>query len=92
MVLALRNPIRQEVDTLSDWMTRPGMGNVYLTGPDRHIWSDPDYFEDLASLEPENPDSIMTSGLTLRLIRVYNDIIGRHIHVRRSLFLSGSQS
>jgi len=56
------------------------MGNVYLEGPDRHIWSKPN-LADLIALAPPSPERALTSGFILKANRIYNHIIGRHIHV-----------
>jgi len=56
------------------------MGNVYLNGPDRNIWRNPD-FDDLASLAPVTPESEFTNKYTLQFVQWYNKYIGRRFHV-----------
>ncbi len=79
-VLRLRQPLRKHVQALQEWMLRPSMGNVYLLGADRAVWSEPK-MDDLVALEPEGQDDGFTSELTLRLISAYHFFIGRRIHV-----------
>jgi hypothetical protein len=79
-VLELRRPLQQQVKSLDTWMQRPSMGNVYLTGADRNIWSDPN-IEDMVALKPASPDDNFTTDLTLTLVHRYHSLIGRRIHV-----------
>lgn len=62
-------------------MQRPSMGNVFLEGPDRHIWSQPN-LDDMVTLKPPSLEDSFTSKSTLILTHYYNALLGKHIHVR----------
>ncbi|KAK4442964.1 hypothetical protein QBC34DRAFT_311939 [Podospora aff. communis PSN243] len=78
-VLNLGAPTLPAVEAVSEWMKRTDMGNVYLEGPDRHIWAKPD-LEDLTCLAPPLPERALRSSFVLKANNLYNHIIGRHIH------------
>ncbi|KAK0627629.1 hypothetical protein B0T14DRAFT_563413 [Immersiella caudata] len=78
-VLNLGNPTLPAVEAVSEWMKRTDMGNVYLEGPDRHIWAKPN-LEDLTCLAPPSPERALRSSFILQANKLYNGIIGRHIH------------
>ncbi|AEO69895.1 uncharacterized protein THITE_2056878 [Thermothielavioides terrestris NRRL 8126] len=80
-VLELRQPLPSQIKALDEWMRRPSMGNVYLEGPDRKIWSEPN-LEDMVTLIPQPPDENFTTEFTVKLVHQYNKLLGRHIHVR----------
>ncbi|KAK0617664.1 hypothetical protein B0T14DRAFT_605685 [Immersiella caudata] len=75
-LLKIREKLKEYQEAM---MERPSMGNVYLDGPDRNIWQNPD-FDDLASLAPWSPESKFTNRYTVALVQFYNRIIGRHVH------------
>lgn len=78
--LELGRPVPGQVRALSDWMGRTSMGNVFLEGPDRNIWRNPD-MDDLASLAPPSAEAKFTNKYTVALVQLYHDVVGRHIHV-----------
>lgn len=62
------------------------MGNVWLEGPDRKVWSEPS-LGDMVTLIPQSTEENFTTELTVKLIHRYNRLIGRHFHVQsRILF------
>lgn len=61
-------------------MQRPSMGNVYLEGSDRKIWSEPD-MDDMVTLAPSSLEDNFTTDFTVKLVHQYNRILGRRIHV-----------
>lgn len=63
------------------------MGNVYLEGSDRKIWSEPN-LDDMVTLVPQAPEENFTTELTVRLIHQYNRLVGRHLHVWPQTLLS----
>lgn len=80
-ILKLRPPLLGNVERLNTWMKRPTMGDVYLVGEDRNIWSEPDR-DDMITLKPVSADDGFTSEITLKLVHQYHSILGRHIHAR----------
>ncbi|SPQ17690.1 7b5b95ba-d0a0-49c5-afdd-8d11b7609188 [Thermothielavioides terrestris] len=78
-VMELRQPLPSQIKALDEWMRRPSMGNVYLEGPDRKIWSEPN-LEDMVTLIPQPPDENFTTEFTVKLVHQYNKLLGRHIH------------
>ncbi|KAK0650447.1 hypothetical protein QBC41DRAFT_238785 [Cercophora samala] len=79
-MLALGPAIPRQVEALNDWMERPDRGNVYLLGADRNIWRDPTVLEDLTSLAVPSEEQTFTNAFTIRLVHLYNQLIGRHVH------------
>jgi hypothetical protein len=73
-IVGMRKPSRSTLNFLRDWMRRPTMGNILLTGRDSNIWSDSDR-KDLVCLDTS--DSYATQALA----RLYHYLLGRHIHV-----------
>jgi hypothetical protein len=82
-ILDLRRPFPGQIKALDEWMHRPSMGNVYLEGLDRKIWSEPD-LDDMVSLVPTSPEDNFTTDFTVKLVHKYNRLLGRHIHVFQS--------
>lgn len=52
-MLTLSKPRNRNLKNLQDWMERPTMGNVYLIGLDRHLWSQGDDMIALENCEQE---------------------------------------
>ena len=77
--LDLGRPVTRQVKALNNWMERPSMGNVFLQGPDRDIWKNPD-MDDLITLAPPATEIKFTNKYTVALVQFYNAAIGRHIH------------
>jgi len=69
-------------------MTTYIRGHVVLIGEDHDVWSDSKHRKDLIALEPPNIDDGFTSEFTLKLVHLYNEVIGRHIHVSVPSFSS----
>lgn len=80
-ILELRRPLPGNVERLDTWMKRTTMGGVYLEGEDHNIWSEPD-LDDMVNLKPPTAEDSFTSEMTLKLVRQYNSMLGRHIHAR----------
>jgi len=80
-VLELQSPLPDQVTDLDTWMQRPSMGNVFLQGPDRYIWSQPN-LDDMVTLKPPSPEDSFTSKPTQILTHYYHALLGKHIHVR----------
>ncbi|KAH8896747.1 hypothetical protein GQ53DRAFT_639573 [Thozetella sp. PMI_491] len=79
-VLKLRRPYKGQLENLKQWMKRPKMGNISILSADRKIWSDSD-LQDLVTLKPESVEDGFASSFTLKLVSIYNSLIGRRVHV-----------
>lgn len=79
-MLEVPQPLSSQVKALDQWMQRPTMGYVYLSGSDSKIWMKPNV-EDMITLAPKLPEDGFVTGFTTKLIEWYNKLLGRHIHV-----------
>lgn len=75
-IMTLGKPTEKQVQSLVDWMDRPDRGDIFLTGPDRHIWNKPD-MDDLAIMVADDNGG---SKLVPTLVYWYHQVIGRRIH------------
>ncbi|VBB73124.1 Putative protein of unknown function [Podospora comata] len=67
-VLDLGPAIPRQVKALQSWMERPDRRNIYLLSPDRIIWEDPTFREDLTSLEVPSEEQAFTNSFTIGLV------------------------
>lgn len=79
-VVNLNKPHRVQLQALKNWMGRPTMGNMFLTGDDSEIWNE-SKLEQLVTMERSTQDGVSSSRSTMTLVKLYHQIIGRHIHV-----------
>lgn len=80
MLQQQQEPSPQDLAFLQEWMKRPSMGGVYLTGRDRNVWEDPVH-GDLIALKPIQKNSIFSSWVTTKFIRDFHRTIGRYFKV-----------
>ena len=57
------------------------MGNVYLTGPDMHLWKNP-AIDDFVCLKAQKYEDFLSTWLSEKIVGRFNDTIGRHFRVR----------
>ncbi|CAI6029845.1 unnamed protein product [Clonostachys chloroleuca] len=76
-IVNLPKPPQGQVDSLNDWMRRPTRGNMYLKGSDSELWKDSKLNELMTMEQPTSDD---TSSSTIRVVKLYHNIIGRFIH------------
>ena len=67
----LEKPNPRDLRFLSDWLSRPDLGGIYLTGQDSHIWKEPDRLE-LAVLKARRNESIFTALLSDKFIHSFH--------------------
>ena len=80
-VAKIGSPSPQNLSFLQRWMMRPRMGNVYLLGPEGHIWENSQPSE-LLAIRPSISDNWFTRFSSTILVRWYHRIIGRFFRVR----------
>lgn len=78
-VLDLGPPIPRQLKSLNKWMSRPDMGNVFLEGSDRHIWTDESLKDDLIALAGAAEVESFTNPFTLWATRIFHRLIGKRI-------------
>ncbi|KAL6714050.1 hypothetical protein ACLMJK_008544 [Lecanora helva] len=71
----LSSPKPRELHKLQEWLSRPSLGSVYLTGRDRNIWSDG---VDLVSLGKSPPKNQLTSLIAEFLVPTYHKVFRRY--------------
>jgi hypothetical protein len=76
----LQKPNPRDLRFLKEWLDRPDMGGVYLTGQDSDVWEDPDRF-DLIAVKARRTESILSSWMSDRIVNWYHSHIGRHLQV-----------
>jgi hypothetical protein len=79
-IIKLQSPNSRALAFFQRWMARTEMGNVYLTGEDSDIWSQPD-LPDLVALDAEMPADPLSTWASDTAIHWYHQIIGKHFKV-----------
>ena len=83
-VIEMGRPSDLQLNAFREWMERPTMGNVYLTGEDRRIWFETEREDLLTVWRPDSSYSV-TSTLSNKIIYIYHSLIGARVHVSLAL-------
>ena len=75
----LQPPHPYDLKVLRKWLRRPGMGEQFLVGTDRHAW-DEDKTEDLISLGLQPDDDPLSKWVTDKLMVWVHYIFGRRLN------------
>ncbi|KAI1079385.1 hypothetical protein F5B20DRAFT_571101 [Whalleya microplaca] len=81
-MLSLRRPHRKHLEDLRQWMRRPTMGRIRIMSQDWRTWETCEESE-LLTFENSMMDGF-TSWITYTLIDIYHNLLGRHIHKKRT--------
>lgn len=74
-----------DLNFLNCWMQRTDMGNVYLHGDDKNLWSNEEWQHDLISLKPRGADDAFFHWIYETAIHWFNHMLGRHVKVKAIL-------
>lgn len=83
----MASPSPSDLRGLQEWLRRPTLGDIYLTGRDRDIWAKG---VDLVSLGERSSTNRFTGWIAHCLLPKYHRVIGRHI-VREELNFINTQ-
>lgn len=72
----MASPSPHDLHGLQEWLPRPTLRGIYLTGRDRDIWA---HGVDLMCLEEWPSKNQLTSWMAYCLVPKYHSVIGRHI-------------
>jgi hypothetical protein len=79
-VLQMGRPSDLQLALFKQWMKRPTLGNVYLSGDDKDIWFESEKDDLITVWRPDSSYSV-TSTLSKKLVYYYHRFIGARIHV-----------
>ncbi len=72
----LASPTRTDLSAFQEWLRRPTLGAVYLTGRDRDIWA---HGVDLVSIGGQIQPDRLTQWFSDLIVPIYHRAIGRHV-------------
>jgi hypothetical protein len=81
-VTRAKAPTEDELERLSDWLSRAKGGNGFLTGEEAKVWQRNDASEYVTLFPRDLEDDAFTTLLGGRLLDIYHGIIG---YKRRSV-------